>query len=68
MHHRVRDGNERTVEELDNVSEIHSIVQYDITIGFHHCQGDEENESLGDCSTGSSDNVPYEKDIFVDKF
>lgn len=58
----------QTVEELDDVREIHAIVEDDVTVGFQHCQGDEQNEATRDRAPSGSNHFPDHEDVIIDVF
>lgn len=54
-----------TVEELDDVCEVHVVLQDDVPVDFHQCQGDEEDKVTGRDALGCPDGFPDGKHIVV---
>lgn len=41
-----RAGSAHTIEELDDVGEVHVVVTYNLSVGLHQGQGDEQDKVL----------------------
>lgn len=54
-----------TVEELNDVSEVHVVLQDDVPVDLHQRQGDEEDEVTGRDTLGSPDGFPDCKHIII---
>lgn len=54
-----------TVEELNDVSEVHVVLQDDVPVDLHQRQGDEEDEVTGRDTLGSPDGFPDCKHIVI---
>lgn len=54
-----------TVEELDDVGEVHVVLQDDVPVDFHQRQGDEEDKVTGRDALGRPDGFPHGKHVVV---
>lgn len=54
-----------TVEELDDVCEVHVVLQDDVPVDFHQRQGNEEDKVTGRDALGCPDGFPDGKHIVV---
>lgn len=54
-----------TIEELDDVREVHVVLQDDVPVDFHQRQGDEEDKVTGRDALGCPDGFPDGKHIVV---
>lgn len=56
-----------TVEELDDVSEVHVVLQDDVPVDLHQRQSNEEHEVTGRDALGGPDSFPHCKHVIVHK-
>lgn len=61
-------GAARTVEKLDDVSEVHVVVADDLSVDLHQGQGDEQDKVLRRDVPGCPDHLPHSKHILVQQF
>lgn len=54
-----------TVEELDDVGEVHVVVADDLAVGLHQGQGDEQDKVLRRDVPGRPDHLPHSKHVLV---
>lgn len=56
-----------TIEELNDIGEVHAVGQYNISIDFEQSQCQEEHKTAGGDVLGRPDGLPREEDIVVDE-
>lgn len=54
-----------TVEELNDVGEVHVVLQDDVPVDLHQCQGDEEDKVTRGGIPGCPDGLPDCKHIII---
>jgi len=57
----------RTTEELDDVREVHVVVQDDVTVRLDRGQCSEEREMTRGHVTGGPDHLPHARNVGVDQ-
>lgn len=57
-----------TIEELDDLSEVHVVLQDDVAVMLHECQGDEENKVAGGDGPGCPDGLPCREHVVIHHF
>ena len=57
-----------TIEELDDVGEVHVVVQDDIAIVLHQSEGDKQHHLTGGTVLGRPDGLPYGKGVVIHQF
>ena len=53
------DNSTHTIEELDDVGEVHIVVQDDVPVILHQGQGDEQHKVTGAHVFGRPDHLPH---------
>ena len=54
-----------TIEELDDVCEVHVVLQNDVSVDLHQREGDEQPKMAGGDVLGSPDGLPHREHIIV---
>lgn len=54
-----------TVEKLNDVGEVHVVLQNDVPVDLHQCQCDEEDKVAGGGVLRCPDGLPYRKHIVI---
>lgn len=57
-----------TIEELDDVCEIHVVLQDDVSVDLHQSQRDEQDIVGGRDVFGGPDGLPDGEDVIIDEF
>lgn len=57
----------RTIEELDDIGEVHAVRENDVAIGLQQGKGQEEYEVAGGDVLGRPDHLPRGEDVVVDE-
>lgn len=54
-----------TVEKLNDVGEVHVVLQNDVPVDLHQCQSDEEDKMSGGGIRGRPDGLPHGEHIII---